>query len=224
MTSQLGGVRGIKGDKEDVSGSSGAQDTKELLLKIAAEYFARHGYRQTKISDIVKQAGVSQGTFYWHFKSKEAVALEIIQAGKEQLLAVIQQGYRKQEGTVPDMVQASAKLLEGIFRFSRENPYLMEILFTGGGGDDAIRQAAYETRIAMEDAFRRNMSRAIELGMLPESMDLDARSALLMSLIEGVISRWLFGPIHPQSTIQDKTPEALAQETARFEFFGLLGM
>ncbi|MGI2294837.1 TetR/AcrR family transcriptional regulator [Paenibacillus sp. GXUN7292] len=209
---------------EETSGGSGAQETKDMLLEIAAEYFACHGYRQTKISDIVSKAEVSQGTFYWHFKSKEAIALEIIESGKRRLLTVIQQGYRKQEGSVSDMVQASAKLLEGIFRFSLEHPYLMQILFTGGGGDDMIRQAAYETRIAMEDAFRQNMKRAIELGMLPESMDLDARSALLMSLVEGVISRWLFGPVHPESAIQHKSPEQLAEETARFEFFGLLGM
>jgi len=209
---------------DEHSGNSGAQETRRLLLRIATEFFASKGYRQTKISDIVRKSNVSQGTFYWHFPSKEAIALEIIETGKQRLLAVIQQGYRKQEGTVQDMVRASSKLLEDIFRFAQENPFVMQMLLTGGGGDEKIRQAAYEARIAMENAFRQNMKRAIELGMLPAMMDLDVRSALLMSLIEGVISRWLFGPVHPESSIQQKTPEQLAAETARFEFFGLLGV
>ncbi|MBB6675659.1 TetR/AcrR family transcriptional regulator [Cohnella nanjingensis] len=193
-------------------------------MEIALERFAKYGYRQTKISDIVGQAGVAQGTFYWYFKSKEAVALEIIRSGQEKLLSVIQQGYRKQAGSVQDMVQASEGLLAGIFGFARDNRHLMEMLLTGSGGDETIRQAAHETRIAMEEAFRRNMNRAIELGMLPESMNPGVRAALLMSLIEGVIARWLFGPTHPESGIGERSAEELAAETARFEFFGLLGV
>lgn len=209
------------GMKEQPSPDTG---TKEQLLQIAARFFAQQGYRQTKISDIVKQAGVSQGTFYWHFKSKEAVALEIIDAGKQRLLEVIQQGYRQQQAEVQDMVKASAHLFEGIFDFSRNNPYLMEILLTGSGGDEAIRQAAFETRIAVEDAFRRNMARAVELGMLPRTANVDVRAALLVSMLEGLIGRWLFGPLHPQSSIQELSVQALAMETAQFEFYGLLGV
>lgn len=197
---------------------------KELLMSIAVERFAKYGYRQTKISDIVGQAGVAQGTFYWYFKSKEAVALEIIAAGKERLLQVIGQGYRKQVGSVQDMVQSSQMLLGGLFEFARENRYLMEMLLTGSGGDETIRKATHETRVAMEEAFRRNMRRAIELKMLPESMNVEVRSALLMSLIEGVVSRWLFGPVHPEGNLTERTAEELAAETARFEFFGLLGV
>ncbi|RCK10962.1 TetR/AcrR family transcriptional regulator [Bacillus licheniformis] len=48
----------------------GNTDTREELLHIALELFATKGYHAAKISDIVKQAGVAQGTFYWHFKSR----------------------------------------------------------------------------------------------------------------------------------------------------------
>jgi AcrR family transcriptional regulator len=197
---------------------------REQLLAIAVERFAKYGYHKTKISDIVAQAGVAQGTFYWYFKSKESIALEIIQSGKERLLQVIGKGYRTEPGTVQEMVQGSQRLLADIFRFARDNRYFMELLLTERGEDEAIRQAFREARVAMEEAFRRNIQRAIEFGMLPESMDLHVRAALLMSLIEGIVARWLFGPVPPDSDLANLTPEQLAAEAVRFEFFGLLGI
>ena len=197
---------------------------REQLLAIAVERFAKFGYHNTKISDIVAQAGVAQGTFYWYFKSKESIALEIIESGKERLLQVIRRGYRTGTGTVQEMVQGSQRLLCDIFQFADENRYFMELLLTGRGEDEAIRQAFANARIEMEEAFKRNIERAIELGMLPESMDLHLRAALLMSLIEGVVARWLFGPVPLSSDLARRTPEQLAAETVRFEFFGLLGI
>lgn len=44
---------------------------KEQLADIAERLFATLGYDQVRVSDIVKEAKVAQGTFYYHFKTKE---------------------------------------------------------------------------------------------------------------------------------------------------------
>ncbi|RED63205.1 TetR/AcrR family transcriptional regulator [Cohnella lupini] len=193
-------------------------------MQIALRRFAKEGYHATKISDIVSEAGVAQGTFYWYFKSKEAIALEIVEDGRQQLLEVIGHGYRRDAGTVQDMVQASEALLGKLFVFAESNRHLMELLLGGVSSSDPVRQAIAETRSALENAFLLNIQRAVELGMLPDSIDSRLRAALLMSLIEGIISRWLFGSTVPDNGIKTKTAQQLASETARFEFFGLLGI
>ncbi|KKC49509.1 TetR family transcriptional regulator [Paenibacillus sp. D9] len=207
-------------DKDSQAGS----ERRRRFMEIALRRFAKDGYHVTKISDIVAEAGVAQGTFYWHFKSKEAIALEIVQDGRRQLLEVIAQGYRREAGTVQDMVQVSEALLARLFLFAESNRDLMEMLLGGSGAIEPIRQEIAETRAAMERAFLQNIRRAIELGMLPAAIDAEVRAALIMSLIEGVIARWLFGLNAPGSGIGSRTAEQLASETARFEFFGLLGI
>jgi len=207
-------------DKDSQAGS----ERRRRFMEIALRRFAKDGYHVTKISDIVAEAGVAQGTFYWHFKSKEAIALEIVQDGRRQLLEVIAQGYRREAGTVQDMVQVSEALLARLFLFAKSNRDLMEMLLGGSGAIEPIRQEIAETRAAMERAFLQNIRRAIELGMLPAAIDAEVRAALIMSLIEGVIARWLFGLNAPGSGIGSRTAEQLASETARFEFFGLLGI
>jgi AcrR family transcriptional regulator len=194
------------------------------LLDVAVKLFATQGYHKTKISDIVKSAGVSQGTFYWYFKSKEAIVLEIIAGGHEKIIEVISQGYREHSGSVTDMVSASESLLKNLLQFASDNRYFMELLLGSGSSDEVIRKAANDTRIDMELAFRRNIQRAVELEMLPQGIEPAVRAAMLMSLIEGTMARWLFGPQAPDSPLSDKTLDEIAAQTARFEFFGLLGI
>ena len=45
----------------------------QLILNAAMEVITEKGYDKTVISDIVKKAGVAQGTFYLYFSSKKAL-------------------------------------------------------------------------------------------------------------------------------------------------------
>ncbi|MEC0230258.1 MULTISPECIES: TetR/AcrR family transcriptional regulator [Paenibacillus] len=193
-------------------------------MKGALELFARKGYHSTKISDVVKSAGVSQGTFYWYFPSKEKLAIDLIEEGREKLRKVIEQGYRKHAGTVDDMIHSSARLLTDLFEFADENRYLMALLLIKGQGTDPpVQEAVSQTWIAFEEAFKGNVARAIELGMLPGSKDLNIRVNILVALFTGVLSKWLFGPMHDVDFQSPYTSSEMAEETARFEIRGLLG-
>ncbi|MCP1186712.1 TetR/AcrR family transcriptional regulator [Paenibacillus sp. 1781tsa1] len=206
-----------------INGLEPREERRDQIIRIAMERFATQGYHQTKISDIVREAGVAQGTFYWHFKSKEAIASEIILTGKEELLEAIGQGYRKDAGSVEDMVKASERLFTDLFSFAAQNRYFMELLLKGIVTEESVQRLVEETRNAVETAFRHNMERAIELGMLPQGMDVPLRAALLVSMIEGMISRWLFGSDELHSKFSAMTASSLAAEAASFEFYGLLG-
>lgn len=165
--------------------------------------------------------GIAQGTFYWHFKSKEAIALEIINQGRSSLLEVVAHGHRKSPGTIQDVLNSSEKLFVELFEISASNRYMMEMIFKGIDGEESLKKAIIETRLKMEKAFQNNIKRAMELNILPER-DPGLQAALLMSLFEGILSRWLFGPVSDGSHLQDKTTVELAKEMVRFEFFGLL--
>jgi AcrR family transcriptional regulator len=53
------------------------EERRHELRDIAEQLFLEKGYENTMVSDIVKKADVAQGTFYYYFKSKEAVLDEI---------------------------------------------------------------------------------------------------------------------------------------------------
>ena len=51
---------------------------KNEIIEKAMNLFFEKGFYGTAVSDIVKELGIAQGTFYYYFKSKEDVLNEII--------------------------------------------------------------------------------------------------------------------------------------------------
>ena len=55
-----------------------ADELRARLVRAAAAVFAREGYAGTKIMDIVREAGVSTGTVYGRFRSKNELLREAV--------------------------------------------------------------------------------------------------------------------------------------------------
>ena len=55
------------------------EKTKLELLKIAYKMFLSKGYENTSIDEIIEEAKIAKGTYYYHFKSKEQMLEEVIQ-------------------------------------------------------------------------------------------------------------------------------------------------
>lgn len=47
------------------------EERREQILGAALAVFTQKGYHAANVSDVAAQAGVSQGTIYWYFESKE---------------------------------------------------------------------------------------------------------------------------------------------------------
>lgn len=60
-------MKGEKGEKR-----------KHELLQIAYRLFLSKGYEETSIDEIIEEAGIAKGTFYYHFESKEALLEALI--------------------------------------------------------------------------------------------------------------------------------------------------
>ena len=56
------------------------EERRTQLIETARRLFETHGVQATSVSDIVKAAGVAQGTFYWYFKSKDEALEAVVQA------------------------------------------------------------------------------------------------------------------------------------------------
>ena len=51
---------------------------KQELLKIAHRMFIEKGYENTSIDEIIAEAGIAKGTYYYYFESKEATLEAVI--------------------------------------------------------------------------------------------------------------------------------------------------
>lgn len=67
------------------------QETQRSVVEGAASAFDRAGYGSTSLSDIAEASGISQGSMYFHFGSKEQIALAVINEQHRRSLVVLRE-------------------------------------------------------------------------------------------------------------------------------------
>lgn len=55
------------------------EDTKQHILKTAANLFLQKSFKEVTMREIVEKTGLSKGAFYHYFSSKEQVFLEVVE-------------------------------------------------------------------------------------------------------------------------------------------------
>ena len=69
---------------------SRADSTRQQILRAAARQFARLPYHQVGLDDVLAEAELTKGAMYFHFRSKHALALTIIEDQAADARAVVE--------------------------------------------------------------------------------------------------------------------------------------
>jgi len=105
-------------------------DTSEIrrnqILDAATKVFVRQGFQHARMDDIVEESGLSKGTLYWYFKSKEDIINAILRrlfTGDLEYLENLLQA----EGTVSErLIQLTDHRITGLQRMSSLVPIIFE--------------------------------------------------------------------------------------------------
>jgi len=125
------------------SHSQRESSTRRALLNAAERHFGMNGYHNASVSDITRDAGVAQGTFYIYFPSKLAIFSQLVQQINEELIDSIR-------GAIDDWSdRKSIETLgfQAFFKFIREHPNAYRIVREAEFVDQATGQGYYR-RIA----------------------------------------------------------------------------
>jgi TetR/AcrR family transcriptional regulator len=119
--------------------NSCGEKSKKLLLEKAVELFSTHGFHQTKISDIVKSANLTQPTFYLYFQSKESLYNDLNEKFQKDLTEIfVNSTVEKTKGqNACEVIQHN---IQKIFNYFVENPHLTKIGFYESSQADKVKQ------------------------------------------------------------------------------------
>lgn len=94
------------------------------LVAAATELFAEHGVADTAVSDIVKAAGVAQGTFYLYFDSKDAIVCAVVEHLIDGMVQRIQSRLGDPAGSALEKLESMAAALLEV----SDEPYEIELM------------------------------------------------------------------------------------------------
>lgn len=124
-------------------GDGAKAERREAILDAAKATFAANGYHATKISDVAKAAGISYGSIYWYFDSKEAL-FEALMDHQEDLL---RQHISATAGSVAALADA-----EAVFRSS------VRATFEFFEADRQVAKLLFQDSLALGDRFDRHLN------------------------------------------------------------------
>ncbi|EZH66066.1 TetR family transcriptional regulator [Bacillaceae bacterium JMAK1] len=109
---------------------------KDKIVQAAIEVFKEKGIERTKVSDIVKAAGIAQGTYYLYFPSKLAVMPAIADVLIEILVADI----RKEINTNDPFKTQLDDLVEVMYQHTKEYRDVHSLVYAGLSSTEYLQQ------------------------------------------------------------------------------------
>jgi AcrR family transcriptional regulator len=109
-------------------------ERRQQILAAARDVFARRGYHQTTIDDIVAVAGVARGTYYLYFEDKRAVFSDLIDRFAQRLsMTIVRIVTNDPTRSVEEQARENIRAILGVCLAERA---MTKILFTDAAGID----------------------------------------------------------------------------------------
>ncbi|OZI13463.1 TetR family transcriptional regulator [Bacillaceae bacterium SAS-127] len=186
-------------------GASG-EESRALLLEMAAKEFAQNGYYGTKVSAIVKRASLSQPTFYLYFQNKESIFRELVDLFHVRLINFVKKS-RLQSALELSTVQARIALgLTNLLQFFSVNPDLTRIGFY-------LATEATQIKAQLVLQIKGNLDFEVSEGYFRKDIDTEMAAECLV----GIIERLTF----TQLLTEKKEPEIIANEIVNLLLYGM---
>ncbi|MFJ8234679.1 TetR/AcrR family transcriptional regulator [Ureibacillus sp. NPDC094379] len=180
--------------------NSSGEKSKQLLLEKAIEQFSTYGYHETKISEIVKSANVTQPTYYLYFESKESLYKDLNELFRNGFFEIVESDFSNQQsGNVADSILTH---LTNLFEFFLKNEDLTKIGFYDSESSESVKKE-----------FASNLMKILEKeknSFLYQDIDVLILAHSILGAVERLTLTALFTKM--------RTPEQLASDIVNIHF------
>lgn len=200
------------------------QKTRNLLIDVARQLFAKRGFEDTTMNDIASESGKGRRTLYTYFSSKEEIYLAVIQNELDRLTKRLDEITHMDASPEKKMVQLIFAHLEAVKDAVYRNGNLRAEFFRDIWKVEAVRKDFDRNEIIM---LRRIMNEGNDKG------DFDIKNVKLMSVIthyciKGCEVPYIYGRIVVASPeelypyVRNLVHKSLSSERKEFVYGGKL--
>lgn len=163
------------------------------ILDAALRCFSDRGFHATTTGDIAREAGVSQGSIYLYFETKDDIIVALAherRAGEAMITAMAEKEQDPVRG-LSAFITAFGDLL------SASSPMPERRVAVQGFGEALVNPRIHHSMVEELGAVRANLSRLIararNTGQVRPEVDPDALAQILVSLFQGLVVQIALG-------------------------------
>ncbi|WP_166427333.1 TetR/AcrR family transcriptional regulator [Nonomuraea mesophila] len=167
--------------------TSRGRRTRAALVQAGREAFEEHGYDAVRIDDVCVRAGVSHGTFYTYFGSKDALFGEVAEAVVGEMFAASVVGAAAPADPYARIEAANRLYL----RAWAANSRLMRMFEQAATGGDRFGPLLLELREVFVRRGAEGLRRLQEQGLADPALDPRLTAIMLGGMVEHFAHVWL---------------------------------
>ncbi len=164
-----------------------ARTAKERILDAAASLFARRGYYNANVDEIIQQSGTSKGSFYFHFPSKEQMALGLVDQLSDKLVRRLERSIEAESDPLKRILLAIDAVL---LTFSKQRKLAQILIVNIVGQGKSMDRKFLPIRDKFAGLIKRELDGAVESGAI-RPVDTNLVSRLWLGALSEMILRWL---------------------------------
>ena len=166
-----------------------SRDTRRKLIRSALELWGERGFEEafeeTTAEEIARAAGVSKGTFYFHFARKDDILLEMPWATAEIMIEEADAAMGRQEPTLAVVDQLMTSLARRVGRAPRA-----AVLRVIGHWSRLLHSGTEPAPRGFGEAFHAVAGYGVARGDLPPATEADELAFLLQAVTMDALVRW----------------------------------
>lgn len=168
-----------------------AQKTRARILASALSLFAKKGYEHTTFTDIAARLKLTKGAVYWHFDSKEALLVALVDLALERFRCQVLELMPEGELTFPGVAEMMVRNAEQVIAEPRGTAFfkLMKCQIKWGDASMASVRADLLTneRFGPKHAFIRALKNDILAGRARPDMSVEEVATVCLALWDGLV-------------------------------------
>ncbi|MDN6320973.1 MAG: TetR family transcriptional regulator [Marinobacter sp.] len=174
-----------------------ARQTREQLIDAAEIVFHRKGVAQTSLNDIAKEAKLTRGAIYWHFKNKQDIFKAMLD---RQTLTFEQINPALEASGEEDSLARLQQSILHVIHDIEHNPHrrlVYEIIFQKceiTAQNEPIGSLLKENALIGSERMREAFNTAVQNRKLPQNLDTDSAITHLQVQVTGMVYLWLLMP------------------------------
>ncbi len=159
------------------------------FINAATGLFHRQGFQRTGVDQVISRAGGSKGSFYHHFKSKEDLGREVLDAGAERLFSAMEE--RLWDPALPP-VERLMRMIELVTLTQEATEFRRGCLFGNltaelSGTNEGMREHLSGIFARWTCAIAKTLREAQARGDVPADRAPDALAHFILFSLEGAI-------------------------------------